>query len=123
MRTLYLLIIIYIGLALSACTSLHEAQPLDTAHKKTASLKQCPQKNPLDVTVYFRTSPKKPYQIVGEETISKYNLGGIKRQAANIHDAMRNLAASMGGDAVINVKHRGKTITATVITYKNNQLA
>lgn len=121
MRILYLLSVIYIGFALTSCASSIEqpANPINPAKKPAATASN---KNPMTVTFYKKgTNPKMPYKIIGEESISKYNLGGIKRQEGNVRDAMRQLAAAMGGDAVINLKHDAKSISGTVIAYQKDK--
>jgi len=129
MKTVYLFITICITTLLSACSSTPTQQPVDTAVKEIAPQKkiamldqQCSKKDPLNIAVYPHEKPKKPYIVVGKETISKYNEGGIKRQEACLRDAMRNLAASIGGDAVIDLQHHNDKITATVIAYDKNEL-
>jgi hypothetical protein len=193
MKSLYLLIIIYIGLYLSGCTTTRTCHPTDSQHTKqteiafntpktinttevtlsqakvtnsaevtssqakvtnsaevtssqakvtnsaemtSSPVKPSPdemalnqaktinlkEKNPLTVAMYtHRQKPSDPYKILGTETISKFNYNGIKRQIAIIHDAMRNLAAKMGGDAIINIAHDDKTVTGTVITYQDKR--
>lgn len=74
------------------------------------------QKNPMNVTLFTNgKKPTAPFKIIGTETVSKYNFVGIKRQEAHIRDVMRNLAANLGGDAVINISHQDKNIVGTVI--------
>jgi hypothetical protein len=130
MRALYLLILIYITIVISGCSYFQSQpqQPIDTAitqqpvSKKMAVLGECYKKNPIDVALYIHENPNKPYIVIGKEIISKYNLSGIKRQTACLHDTMRNLAASMGGDAVMNIRPYHNKIIATVIAYNPNQL-
>ena len=62
--------------------------------------------------------PPVHYTVIGEATVSKYNVAGIKRQKAIIQDRLRELAASMGGDAVINQRNEGRYVTGTVISYQ-----
>jgi hypothetical protein len=102
-------------LCLSACTTEGEQNtPPAPVKQANAALK-----NPLAVAVYAKPQPiKAPYTVLGKATISKYNPGGIKRQEACLHDSLRSLAASMGGDAVINVSKDDKTMTGTVIAYQ-----
>jgi hypothetical protein len=79
------------------------------------------EKDPISVSVYNHgQKPAEPYQVIGTETISKYNFVGVKRQEASIRDVMRKLAASMGGDAIINIKHQDKTVTGTVVAYQKH---
>ena len=94
--------------------------PSQTALNQTQAIKP-QEKNPITVAMYTDgQKPASPYKILGTETISKFNYVGIKRQTASIHDAMRNLAAKMGGDAVINIAHDDKSVPETVISYQNN---
>lgn len=116
MRILYPLIIIYIGFVLSSCASPTCCTPVShTSPIKTALNSH---KDPLSISFYpTNLKPKKPYSVLGEENISKYNTAGIKRQEASVREAMRELAASMGGDAVIDIKHDAQTISGTVVAY------
>lgn len=118
MRLVYSFIMIYVALTLSACATTRQ-QPVDKPLLSTAStsFKDKTRKDPIEIAVYLEGKPLHPYKVIGTETISKYNTVGVKRQEAVIRDAMRNLAASMGGDAVINIMNDDKTITATVIAY------
>lgn len=124
MRILYLLTIIYISLSLTSCTSVEHPAPNPV--QKTIpkhQLKKAPcadNKSPIAVSFYTKTRPKSEYIILGQETISKFNDRGYKRQEAFIRDGMRELAAGMGGDAIIDIKHDAKTISATVIAFKKN---
>lgn len=127
MKTLYLLAAIYTGCTLAGCAEINTTHTTHTKihspHKVTSKATppnaQYFPKNPMTVSFYpTGKDPKHPYVVLGKETISKYNVVGIKRQEASIHDAMRNLAAAMGGDAVINIQLDGKTVTGTVIAYE-----
>lgn len=127
MKPLYLLGVIYIGLAITSCSTLSNEQPIDktTSCKtiaKSHKTKRQP-KNPLTVSFYPKgINPKKPFTIIGTETVSKYNMVGIKRQEGVIRDYMSQIAAAMGGDAVINITHNNKIVSGTVVSYeKQNQ--
>lgn len=126
MKLFYLLITC---LLLTACSTPEKQVDQGTFHPAVATpaKKQAtqtttpPKKNPIAVTLYTHgKKPSKPYTIVGHETVSKYNLVGMKRQEAHIRDVMRNLAANMGGDAVIDISHDDKTVQATVIAYHDD---
>lgn len=114
MRALYLLALIYIGFTLSSCSTVETPSSKSTFAQETNYKK----KNPFSVSFYSHTKPKKPYMIIGEEHFSKFNSGGNKRQEAIIRDGMRELAAAMGGDAVIDLKHDNKSISGTVIAFQ-----
>lgn len=123
MRILNLLVLAGAALALSSCSSLNSTQSANAqvqkTDKKTVHV-QKNKKNPMAVSFYPSTRNLKiPYRVIGRETISKYNFVGIKRQEASIHDAMRAMAASMGGDAIVDIQHSDTTVTGTVITYQS----
>ncbi|EKD54489.1 MAG: hypothetical protein ACD_60C00079G0042 [uncultured bacterium] len=117
MKYVYWLVIVTI-ITLTGCihsTSHNHAAKKSHAKKNVASY----QKNPIDVSLYLNDElPKQPYVILGKTAVSKYNKGGIKRPEAIIHDAILTAAASLGGDAVILIKHHRKTVTGTVIAYQ-----
>lgn len=125
MRILYLLSIIYIGLALTSCASVEQPHNRQVYQTDTTPIKAptCPypKTNPLKVSFYTKGHPKLAYTVVGHESISKFNMGGNKRQEANIRDGMRELAAAMGGDAVIDIKHNDKAISGTVVAYEKSK--
>lgn len=112
-------LMVIMGLALSGCASIHATHNQTQNTQKTSPpTKQCPHKNPMEVSFYSNgKNPANPYTVVGSATVSKYNSAGNKRQEATIHDAMRSAAAEMGGDAIINVKRNEKTVSGTVIAY------
>ncbi len=119
MKSVYLLMVT-ISLALTSCASTHPVNdhtPIPAKPKAT-----CKHKDPMKVSFYTRGNPKMPYVVVGNATISKFNNAGNKRQEATIHDAMRSTAAMMGGDAIINIRNHGNTVTGTVIAYPSEQI-
>lgn len=122
MRTLYLLLFIYTGLFLSACSTVDTQNSTSKIqHTSPKSITKQP-KDPMTVTVYTqKQSIPTSYTVLGKAVTSEYNPGGIKRQEACIHDALRNLAANMGGDAIINLNKNDKTVTGTVIAYENEK--
>lgn len=122
-----------IALALTGCSSL--GQPVDQLGPNPTVYEvpekpRCPvpakkpaPKNPLNVSIYPKgTLPEQPYKVIAVETVSKYNLGGIKRHKAGVNDALRKVAASVGGDAVIDLQYGKKTVTGKVITYEDTSL-
>jgi hypothetical protein len=85
----------------------------------TTTKETYPAKNPQWVTFYTsQNKPQRPYRIIGTATISKYNLFGIQRQEATLQTMMQKLAASIGGDAVINIMHDTQSIQANVIAFE-----
>ncbi len=119
MRLLNLVVLSLTSIALSSCSSINSVQPVNHS-TQTKPAVQHSKKNPMAVSFYPSTKNLSiPYVVLGKETVSKFNFVGIKRQEATIHDTMRNLAASMGGDAVIDIQHGDKMITGTVIAYRS----
>ncbi len=115
MKISYLLVAI-MSFALLGCSSMQTHNQV----QKSSAATPIPQKNknPMTVSVFTNgRNPSIPYSIVGRASVSQYNMAGNKRQEAIIHDAMRSAAASMGGDAIINIKRSDKTVSGTVIAY------
>ena len=78
-----------------------------------------PPKSPQLVTLYTADqTPHTAYRVIGIATVSKYNLLGLQRQAIVIHNMMKNLAASIGGDGLINVSSNDKNFQAKVIAFQ-----
>jgi hypothetical protein len=91
----------------------------DNLTKLAEAPKRCPLKNPINVAFYNKgKAPTHPYQVIAKESVSQYNMGGIKRQEAIIHDVLRQLAASVGGDAVINITKDNGKICGEVVKFK-----
>jgi uncharacterized protein YceK len=106
-------LVVVIGLVISGCSS------MSSVHSTDQALPQKSHKNPMEVSVYSNDKNlQHPYTILGDATVSKFNTAGHKRQEATIHDAMRSTAASMGGDAIINIKRSDKTVSGTVVAFQ-----
>lgn len=126
MRISKWLVVSFVYCTLFGCASMkttHSDSALPrTATSSTATTPKAtlPKKDPIAVSVY--PAGKKlgtPYKVLGEATVSKYNASGIKRQDAVIHDAMRTMAASMGGDAIIDIKRTGKAVIGKIIAWQS----
>ncbi len=129
MRMSRLLMVSCLYCTLLGCSSMNTVHP---AHQKTQQVAAATpmasqyhkNKNPMEVSLYpSGKSLSNPYTIIGEASISEYNMVGIKRQNAIIHDAMRTLAAAMGGDAIIDVKHLNNAVIGKVIAYPSKAIA
>lgn len=109
MKAISVLIIVYAVLFLCGCST----------NKTTVATPIT--KDPIAVNMYKEgQKPPLPYKVLGKEIVSKYNFVGMKRQEACIRDAMRNLAAKMGGDAIINITRDGKSVSGTVIAFEQS---
>ncbi len=119
--------------SLLGCSSINAVHPTNNATQNAtqnttdvrAPLPQCPKKkNPMEVSFYSPGKmPNIPYAVIGLARVSKYNRVGVKRQDAIIHDAMRTVAASMGGDAIIDVMGTNKSMVGKVIAYQPKVVA
>jgi hypothetical protein len=127
MKMIQFLIVVVLSSVLAACSNVSQQQPVDVLTGTSSNLKpypvpHCPppkKKDPLNVSFYTKGKPNQHYQVVGLETVSKYNNSGIKRQEAIIKDTMRNLAAAMGGDAIINLQYEKHLVKGTVVKFDN----
>ena len=78
-----------------------------------------PPKNPRLITLYANDqSPHTAYRVIGIATVSKHNLLGMERREPLLKNMMKNLAASVGGDGLIEVKNKNDTIEAQVIQFQ-----
>lgn len=122
MKLLYPLIIIYTGLTLSGCAYINGRSIPPTSAKTTT--KTAAKQNDTQLTkkkdisaISLNTTPTQPYTILGKEIVSQFNIVGNRRSEGIIQDKMRNLAAELGGDAVINIKRNDNTIQGTIIAF------
>ena len=74
--------------------------------------------SPENIQILSRAPKNKHYAILGDVQVEHYNVFGIKRQRATIHNILQYKASDMGGDAIINIHHDKKgMIVATVIKF------
>ena len=78
-----------------------------------------PEKTPTTVALYTNdTTPSSAYRIIGIAQVSKYNIFGVSRQPETMNAMMKKLAASIGGDGLIDVNQTDKGTEAKVIAYQ-----
>ncbi|MBA3660702.1 MAG: hypothetical protein H0W64_03160 [Gammaproteobacteria bacterium] len=101
-------------------SSTHTTKHFINQQNVTAMTKQkYPPKNPSHVKFYSGAErPQTPYRVIGVATVSKYNLIGKPRNEEIVNDMMKKLAASIGGDALINFNHKDEIIRANVIQFR-----
>jgi hypothetical protein len=86
---------------------------------RTTSPDVYPAKNPQAVSVYTKDqSPHTAYRVIGIANVSKYNFLGLPRQAATMQALLKQQAASIGGDGVINVSENDARMQANVIAFQ-----
>jgi len=104
-----------IGLLLGGCTSI----PLKKEKVITTTQTKYPAKSPQHIAFYLeKNSPERPYRIIGVGIVSKYNFIGMQRPEPAMHTIMRNLAASIGGDAIMNINKGNQAMEANIIAYE-----
>lgn len=106
------------ALALSACTTVHHSSK--EANVSISYLTSFHKAKPgNDIAFYPEAAAiHRPYRIIGKETVSRYNLIGLERPPKNLDLLMKNLAASMGGDAIIDKRMDQKKVEGTVISFE-----
>lgn len=67
--------------------------------------------------VAFHDNPDKPYVIVGRVYVQRQTLLGHKRGIQQAKQLMRQRAAQLGGDAVINLHKTDKQHVGTIVHY------
>lgn len=78
-----------------------------------------PAKNPQTVALFVNDkAPHTAYRVIGVATISRYNLLGMQRKEDTLRDMMKNLAASIGGDGLINISSNREAMQASVIQFQ-----
>jgi hypothetical protein len=111
------LAILIVGTILSACSSSQKTLSLDRPVAYIHSDRKTFSEDPATISLYTPDKiPPASYHVVGEAIVSRYNPVGIMRQKAIIHDHLRSLAASMGGNAIINIRKNRKYVMGTVIS-------
>lgn len=128
MRNLSFIFITIIALFfLESCTSPGQPNALTTANAANFMQRQSivpttkrfyAAKDPTQVALYKHQKPMTPYRVIGIATVSKYNLIGIPRNDMTLQEMMQKLAASIGGDALINFNDSKDTVQAHVIQFQ-----
>jgi hypothetical protein len=70
---------------------------------------------PESITLLNTEPPTTKYKVIGQVAVNRYNKVGVKRQKAIINDLIRNKAASLGGDAVVNIHKNSNLTTGEVV--------
>ncbi|PIP05381.1 MAG: hypothetical protein CO171_04810 [Syntrophobacterales bacterium CG_4_9_14_3_um_filter_49_8] len=92
---------------------------LTTPNVMMTTSKQFPPTNPDAVKIYLTDKPTKSFEEIGRISINKYSTGGamvgVSRSSNEIYKNLREKAASIGGDAIINVTEDMMTTYGVVI--------
>jgi hypothetical protein len=111
-----------VALGLSGCTTTYQHPVCSGKIKSSEATIPYPshRKSPYGGIAFYqqKAAIKRPYRIIGKETISRYNFVGLERQSATVNDLLRKVAISMGGDAIIDIRQDPLTVEGTVISYE-----
>jgi hypothetical protein len=78
-----------------------------------------PPSDPDNVKIYLEDKPTVPVKMIGRVSVDKHLLLGINRSPDTITTILREKAASIGGDAVINVIEDSARLTGVVVIYRS----
>jgi len=116
MRSIIRLVTLTMITILTSCSATHRINQ-ETVTPLTHDT--YPAKNPQSVSLYNDDNkPNAAYRVIGIATVSKYNLLGKKRPNDTLDFMIKNLAASIGGDGVIEISQTDQDIKAKVIAYQ-----
>lgn len=117
--------ILTLALGLTACAANKQVCPSPTqdylsnpVSVNASYKKQANRIYPSQVKFLLKTTSTKNCLMKGDISVSRYNKWGFKRQHAVVNDLMREKAASMGSNAIINLKKSDNTVTGTAVYYE-----
>lgn len=122
MRAVTWIVMIFL---LSACSSSGQSSTqlacnfIQRQHVQITGNQSCAPKNPKHIALFInQDQPIIPYRVIGVATVARHNLIGLNRGDATIHEMMKNLAASIGGDGLMNISKSDDGMQATIIQYQ-----
>ncbi len=125
MRISQSLAIVSISIFLNACASSGQSPTrlcsnfLNRQDVIPTTNNEYPAKNPQTVALYQNNnSPHAPYRIIAMASVSRHNLLGMKRSDVEMQTMMKQLAANLGGDGLINMSNDPENLKAHVIAYQ-----
>lgn len=92
---------------------------INRQHVATTTKEIYPAKNPQKVAMYNeKKEPHTAYRIIGAASVDKYNLFGVERDEETLHNMMKKLAASIGGDGIIDINNNDHQMQGRVIAFQ-----
>lgn len=102
------LVLMFLSVSLNSCKS--------SSAMITSSEKFMPT-NPESIEIFVSQKPNKEYVEIGRVSTDRYSFG-IKRSSKKLNKSLKEKAAKIGGDAIINLTEDFGTMTGLVIKYK-----
>ena len=116
MKIQKLLILSLLAITTFSCGSLTSGKVNKTSSQSYSA------SNPSDVEIFISAKPQNKYDEIGTVTVSKIKFVLIfpkNRPSEDIQNELKEKAASIGGNAIINYRESGETnITGTVVRYQ-----
>lgn len=76
-----------------------------------------PPTNPSDVKIFLSEKPTQPYKEIGRVRVDKYTNMAISKSGETIQKEIKEQAASIGGQAIINVTEDFASTAGVVIVF------
>lgn len=121
MRTFFPVMIIVFLLLVGCATNDGRSTPSNFINQETVikTTKEIyPIKKPQNVAFYTNDLPHKPYRVIGVAKVAKYNLLGVERHDETVQTMMKELAASVGGDGLIDFNQTKDGASANIIAFQ-----
>lgn len=119
LRFTALLVCITLGACTTESPATHANNYLNKQEFTPTTKHRYPAHNAAKIAIYDEQhSPQAAYRVIGKAKISKYNILGVKRKDATVQNMIKKLAASVGGDAVIDLNQTSDTVQANIIQYQ-----
>lgn len=125
MRMPNLIIVMAAAILLSSCATTGQSTTrvasnfIQRQHVTTITKDIYPEKNPQMIALFDEEKkPLTPYRVIGKASVSKHNLLGMQRHDKTVDQMMKNLAASVGGDGLININNSEEKMEANIIQFQ-----
>jgi hypothetical protein len=117
------LIILFVVILLEGCatskSTRFSSKLLNNQGVVAITKKRYPPKRPTDVAFYApQQKPNQPYRVIGMAKVFKRSLLGATKSEQELHETIKKLAASIGGDAVMNFHDTGRSLEGHVIKFE-----
>jgi len=108
-----LFVLVFIIAVIAGCTA-------STAMR--TSNESYPAKDPANVKIFLSEKPSQKYKEIGKVTVDKYGMISIVPASGDkVNQLLREEAAKIGGDAIINVSEDFASVSGVVIVFTTAQ--